>query len=491
MPDWTKSMQQSYEYYTVEPTTLADVKRLENVKNASFNYDSESETLGSATIDVTNSVGESYIRGYLKTIQNGVTEKFPLGMVLSQTPSSSFNGKILDVSMDCYTPLIELKEKRPPLGYTVRKGTRIMDAAYRIVRENGRVPVNKVEPNIKKSKNLINPNTMVAGYIDSSGHITSQDSTLNEKTTDYISVTPGVITTFQIWGDTVGSEYFWYGYLFYDKNKNPIGKRFSSHLYEITGDDQHYETNISIASDAAYIRLSARMFTNATLQLELGSTATSYEAYFEPEDLSPILQRDFVANTDDTWLKFVIDLIANAKYELGLGERGDILFLPKQDMASLQPVWTFDDNNSSILYPELTMDHDLYGIPNVVEVLYSYGSDYKQAVAKNEDPNSPISTINRGREIVHRDTEPSLAGYVTQEQIQNYAERLLKELSTIEYTVSYMHAYCPVRVGDCVRLNYTRAGIKNIKAKVISQSIKCEPGCPVSEKAVFTSKLWG
>ena len=30
----------------------------------------------------------------------------------------------------------------------------------------------------------------------------------------------------------------------------------------------------------------------------------------------------------------------------------------------------------------------------------------------------------------------------------------------------------------------------DIKAKVISQSIKCEPGCPVSEKAVFTMKLW-
>lgn len=364
MPDWTKSMQQSFEYYTVEPTTLADVKRLDNIKSAKFSRDSDSETLGSAIIDVTESFGESYIRCYLKISQNGVTEKFPLGMVLSQTPSSSFNGKILDVSMDCYTPLIELKEKCPPLGYTVRKGSRIMDAAYRIVRENARVPVNKVEP-------------------------------------------------------------------LYETNSNG-----------------------------------------------------------EKIDISPKLQGDFVANTDDTWLTFVVDLIANAKYELGLGERGDILFLPKQALASLQPVWTYDDGNSSILYPELTMDHDLYGVPNVVEVIYSYGSDYKQAIAKNEDPNSPVSTVSRGREIVHRVTNPSLAGYVTQDQIQNYAERLLEELSTIAYTVSYTHAYCPVRVGDCVRLNYARAGIQGIKAKVISQSISCEPGCPVSEKAAFVSKLW-
>ena len=351
MPDWAQSMQQSFEYYTVDPETLADIKRLDNVKNASFDRDLETETLGSATIDVTNSTGEQYIRGYLKTIQNGITEKFPLGTVLSQTPSSSFNGKVMDVSMDCYTPLIELKEKYPPLGYTVRKGTNIMEAAYNIIKANCRVPVSKVT-----------------------------------------------------------------------------------------------------------------------------STLT--------------LQYDFVANTDDTYLSFVISLIGNANYELGLGEKGNILFLPKQNLESLQPIWTFDDSNSSILYPEISVNHDLYGIPNVLEVIYSYGNDYKEAIAINEDPNSLTSTISRGRRIPYRDTDPSLRGYVTQEQLDAYAVKKLKELSVLEYTVSFTHAYCPVRIGDCVRLNYNRAGIKDIKAKIISQNIKADPGCPVSAKAVFTSKLW-
>lgn len=357
-------MQQSYEYYTVEPTTLADVKRLDNVKKASFSRDSSSETLGSATIDITNSFGESYIRGYLKTIQNGVTEKFPLGTVLSQTPSSSFDGRVTDVSMDCYTPLIELKEKSPPLGYTVRKGTRIMDAAYNIVSANCRVPVSKVEP-----------------------------------------------------------------------------------IFGVNDDGEQI-------------------------------------------DLSPTLQYDFTANTDDTYLSFVISLIENANYELGLGEKGDILFMPKQELESLQPVWTFDDGNSSILLPEISVSHDLYGIPNVLEVTYSYGTSYLQATAINNDPNSPTSTVSRGRKIPYYDTSPSLFGYVSQGQLDAYAQKKLKELSTLEYTVSYTHAYCPVRIGDCVRLNYTRAGITNIKAKVISQNIKAEPGCLVSEKAVFKSKLW-
>ena len=35
-------------------------------------------------------------------------------------------------------------------------------------------------------------------------------------------------------------------------------------------------------------------------------------------------------------------------------------------------------------------------------------------------------------------------------------------------------------------LNYTRAGLKHVKAKVVSQSIKCDASCQVTEKAVFT-----
>ena len=66
-----------------------------------------------------------------------------------------------------------------------------------------------------------------------------------------------------------------------------------------------------------------------------------------------------------------------------------------------------------------------------------------------------------------------------------------KSLSTLEYEVTYTHGYCPVRLGDCVRLDYAKAGLSGVKAKVISQSIDCVPGCPVTETAVFTTKLWG
>ena len=352
MVDWTKSMQQTFEYYIVDPSTWKDTRLLNNVKSCTIDRDYEAQTLGSASIDITESLGECYIRVYLVTIQNGVTEKHPLGTFLVQTPSHSFDGKATDISVDVYTPLLELKENSPTLGYSILKNQNIMDIAYRIVRERARAPV-----------------------------------------------------------------------------------------------------------------------------VEARSDETLYY--------------DFVSNTDDTWLTFLSDLIANAKFEFGLDEIGRILFLPKQDTASLQPIWTFDDGNSSILYPEISMNHDLYGIPNVVEVIWSSDTGNYYAKVVNNDPNSPISTINRGREILHRVTNPELSGDPAQGQIEQYAEQLLRDLSTLEYTVSYTHGYCPVRLGDCVRLNYDRAGITNVKAKVISQTIKCTPGCPVTEKAVFTKRLWG
>lgn len=351
MTNWLTTMQQTFEYYKVDPFTWKDTERVENVISSSINWDSTAETLGSASINVNEPLGECYIRIYLITIQNGVREKHPIGTFLVQTPSYTFDGKTKNITLDAYTPLLELKENYPPLGYSLMKGENIMDRAYVITREQLRAPVYK----------------------------------------------------------TTNSE---------------------------------------------------------------------------------VLKTNFVASLNETWISFLNDLMKNAKYNFSLDELGRILFTPEQDTKSLQPVWTYNDDNSSILYPSLDIDHDLYGIPNVVEVIYSKENTYLYGVATNDDSDSLISTVNRGRKITHRVTNPEIIGNPTQAQIQEYAEKTLREVSTMEYTITYKHGYCPVRVGDCVRLNYKRAGLNGIKAKVISQSIECVPGCPVTEKAVFTAELW-
>lgn len=351
MVDWTKSMEQTFEYYEVDPISWKDKKRLTNIKSSSITRDLETDTLGSATIDVTNMVGESYIRIYLVTNQNGQKEKHPLGTYLVQTPQSDFDGKVNSVSLDAYTPLIELKENPPQLGYSLLEGENIMENAYRITKENCRCPV--IE--------------------------TKSDKTL---------------------------------------------------------------------------------------------------------------QKDFVSNTDDKYMTFLIDLIAQADYKFDCDELGRILYRPNQKTEALQPVHTFDDGNSSILYPDLTLKHDIFATPNVVEVYCTTGGEVLYSRVENRDINSPVSIQNRGREIIQRITNPNLPGVTTQAQIDEYAQNLLEELSTSTYTITFSHGYYPCRPGDCIRLNYKAAGLEDIKAKIVSQNIKCTQGVEVKTTATFSKKLW-
>ena len=196
---------------------------------------------------------------------------------------------------------------------------------------------------------------------------------------------------------------------------------------------------------------------------------------------------DYVAETNDTRLTFVKSLAESVGCHIELDNISRVMFAPDTVTEATVPVWEYTDDNSSILYPNISVKRDIYKIPNVVEIFYSNGL-YSRVV--NDDPNSPISTVNRGREIIYRETEPNITGDVTQEILDDYAVRKLREKSALEYTLTYSHGYCPVRLHDVVLLNYRRAGIINRKAKVKTQVIECKTGCKVNETAVYTDYLW-
>lgn len=355
MIDWTASMQQTYEFYKVDPYTWQDVDLLTMIESCNISRDGGSDTLGSASFNTTDVIDECYIRVYLKCIQNGFIHRECLGTFLVQTPSIKFNGKINERTMDGYTSLIELKNTYPSIGYTLRKDINIMDSAYEMCIDHMRAPVVK-----------------------------------------------------------------------------PVS------------DKQLYD--------------------------------------------------HFVANVDDTWFSYISDLISQANFSFDLDSDGKVLFQPYTELNSMQPVWIFDDSNSSILLPDISDERDLYNVPNVVEVVYSVDTMTYFSRVVNDDPNSIVSTVRRGREIVKRDTNPSISedmqGDNAQEYLDAYAEKLLKDLSSLEHKITYSHGYCPVRLGDCVLLNYKRAGIHNIRAKVTQQNIECITGCTVSETAVYTTQLW-
>ena len=355
MIDWTRSMQQTYEFYTVDPDSWGDKEKITTIESCSISRDATVDTLGSASFDCSDILDEQYVRVYLRVKQDGINDRVCLGTYLTQTPSDKFDGKRNNISLDGYTPLIELKQDNPSLGYTVRKDTPIMDTVYRLCVEHMRAPVLAA----KNDKNLYN---------------------------------------------------------------------------------------------------------------------------------------HFVANSDDTWFSYILDLMSNANYNFGLEPDGSVIFEPHIELQAMRPVWSYDDGNSSILLPEITNDRDLFNVPNVVEVVYSTDSEILTSVAINDDPNSITSTVSRGHIVRHRETSPNIAenmkGDNAQSYLDTYAERLLRNLSNVEHQLTYSHGYCPVRLGDCVLLNYERAGLRNVRARVIKQDIDCTTGCTVSETAIYTTQLW-
>ena len=345
MTDWTRGMEQTYEFWLVNRDSWSDTEQLRSVVSATVVRDANEETLGHAMLEMSDMIGEEYVRIYL--VADGKREC--LGTFLVQTPGSSFDGKAETVSVDCYTPLLELSSDMPPFGYYISAESNIADTIYNIVCAHAHAPM----------------------------------------------------------------------------------------IY---------------APDAKVL--------------------------YEP----------FVADPTETWLSFASALASRLNSEIALDALGRIYLSPLRDTPSMQPTYTFTDDNSSILLPDISDDNDLYGIPNVCEVIYSTKNSVIIGRAVNDDPSSPISTVSRGRKVLYRETNPQIEN-PTQETVDAYALQSLRNRSVREHIITFSHGYCGVKLGDCVRLRYRRAGL-DAKARITSQSIECSTGCIVTATAIYTEAMW-
>lgn len=345
--DWTQDYAVTYEFWVVDTGTWGDLRRLATVTEMGMDWDLSKDTLGSAKLECAEELGEVYVRAYLLATQGSEFSRECLGTFMAQTSKSSFDGKAGSFSADAYTPLLEMRDNQPEIGYTTPASDLILERAVKIARQHTRAP-------------------------------------------------------------------------------------------------------ISSAS---------------------GSTARC---------------GDFTANLGDSWLEFASDLLAVAGYRYMVGPRGEVFVQPVGDAASMRPVHTFRDDEVSILCPDLSSESDLYGMPNVVEVVY--GSQVARAV--NDDPDSPISTVRRGREVLKRITSPDLSDNPTEEEAKAYAVAQLRNLSTRERTVVFSHGYVPnVWLGDCVRLEYRRAGhFENVVIQ--KRSIECKTELTITETATYTERMW-
>lgn len=198
------------------------------------------------------------------------------------------------------------------------------------------------------------------------------------------------------------------------------------------------------------------------------------------------LPSHYVASDTSSMLDVCRGIAAAVGLRVGFDAFGRITLAPATPVSSLVPSWVFRDDDKSIMMPDVGVAEDWFGMPNVCEVVYTKRGVSTVGRAVNDNPESVLSTVRRGREVTLRVRNPrELKGAVTERACELLARQRLQEASMLERTVTLEHGWCPVGIGDCVRMEYSRHGL-GIEGIIERQDFDLKTGMTV--KSVITTR---
>lgn len=188
---------------------------------------------------------------------------------------------------------------------------------------------------------------------------------------------------------------------------------------------------------------------------------------------SPGLKSAIIAEDNENRLSMTDKILNAINWRMKIDGYGNIRVEPHNS----EPIATFDSLSNDVIEPSLSIKYDWYGVPNVYRAVL----DDSYAVARDDNPNSPLSTVSRGREIWLEDPSVYLQ---EKETLAEYAERMLKKSQQVGTSISYTRRFNPdVYVSDVVRLGYSAQKISGIY-RVTSQSITLGYNAKTSEEVI-------
>lgn len=190
----------------------------------------------------------------------------------------------------------------------------------------------------------------------------------------------------------------------------------------------------------------------------------------EAEGGAPALSQSIIAENGENRLTMAEKVLAAINWRMTIDGDGTIHLCP----APTEISGTLGVDND-VVEPQVTLKADWFSCPNVFRAI----SGDSIAVARDDDEDSLLSTVSRGREIWR---EESSAQLNDGESLEQYAQRRLQEEQAYAYSVRYNRRFDPgINVGDLVRLHYPGHGLMD-DYTVISQSIELGLGARVSEE---------
>lgn len=187
---------------------------------------------------------------------------------------------------------------------------------------------------------------------------------------------------------------------------------------------------------------------------------------------SPVISDTLIAEDGESCLTMAEAIISAINWQITIGGDGTIYLGPRADDTAKA---VFDPLDNDAIEPQISVERDWYECPNVLRAV----SGDLMAIARDDDPGSPLSTVSRGREIWAEDSASNLG---SEEGIAEYARRRLTELQSVALTASYKRRYRPdIGVGDLVRLHYPKQKLDGL-FRVDSQSIDLTHGATTDEE---------
>ena len=190
------------------------------------------------------------------------------------------------------------------------------------------------------------------------------------------------------------------------------------------------------------------------------------------EGTSPITTDNIVAEDGETRLTMALHILDAIGWRMRILGDGSIVICANDNNSSL----TVGINANDIIECDVTDTFNWYDTPNCFMAIHD---DYGAAIARDDSPDSYLSTVSRGREVWKSETGVELS---SGENIAAYAVRKLKELQNPARTIQYSRRFFEdVLLGDVVFLNYPRHNLTG-KFRITSQSLSLEHGCHTKEE---------
>ena len=191
------------------------------------------------------------------------------------------------------------------------------------------------------------------------------------------------------------------------------------------------------------------------------------------------LGRNVVHGFGDTVLEAVYDVLDAGGFVIQIHGDGGVHLLS----SPVDPKAVIDEDNTRMIVPGIKHGYATLSVPN----RYIADDELERAVVVNDDPESPVSVTQRGYYHDKLDTSPCP---VDGETLERYARRRLEELSTVYDSREYTREWIPnLYPCDIVKASVPALGLDG-NLRVTSQSITCDHGVTVSEKACKEVKLW-